>query len=126
MADNGMVFQTTLKEIPVVIDGKNYILRELDGRQKGKYLNQMGSRIVLNDQGKVASFKDYSGLESTLLEVCLYDENGKLVPAIVMNGTEEKKGWPSTVLGKLFDAAQELSGLNEEGRKKQEQDAKNS
>jgi hypothetical protein len=119
VADN-LVFQTTLKEVPVVIDGKNYTLRELNGTQKGKYLNKMGSRIVLNEQGKVASFKDYSGLESTLLEQCLYDTENKLVSAKVIDE------WPATVLGKLFDAAQDLSGLNEEARKKQEQEAKNS
>lgn len=118
MAD--LVFVTTLKEIPVKIDDKDYILRELDGKQKGKYLNKMGSRIVLNEKGQVSSFKDYTGLESSLLSECIYDSDGKLVPASVMDT------WPSTVLTKLFDVAQELSGLNEEGRKKLEAEAKNS
>jgi len=122
----GLAFKTTLKEVPVAIDGNSYILRELDGRQKGKYLNKMGGRIVLNAKGEVASFKDYAGLESTLLSLCLYDSENKLVPATVMDGTEEEQGWPSTMLTGLFDAAQDLSGLNEEARKKQEAEAKNS
>ena len=121
-----LVFETTLKEVPVTVDGKSYILRELDGRQKGKYLNKMGGRIVLNSKGEVSSFKDYAGLESTLLSLCLYGEDGKLVPPSIMDGTPDTTGWPSTVLGKLFDAAQDLSGLNEESRKKQEAEAKNS
>ena len=115
-----LVFETTLKEVPVTVDGKSYILRELDGRQKGKYLNKMGSRIVLNNKGEVSSFKDYAGLESTLLELCFYDEENKLVPSAVMDT------WPSTILTTLFDEAQILSGLNEEARKKQEAEAKNS
>lgn len=115
-----LVFETTLKEVSVTIDSKPYVLRELDGRQKGKYLNKMGSRITLNAKGEVASFKDYAGLESTLLELCLYDNEDKLVPANVM------ETWPSTILTRLFDAAQDLSGLNEEARKKQEAEAKNS
>jgi len=118
MAD--LTFETTLKEVPVTIDAKPYKLRELDGRQKGKYLNKMGGRIVLNNKGEVSSFKDYAGLESTLLELCLYDSSNELVPASVMDG------WPSTILTTLFDAAQTLSGLNEEARKKQEAEAKNS
>ena len=115
-----LVFETTLKEVPVTIDNVVYTMRELDGRQKGKYLNKMGGRIVLNDEGKVRAFKDYAGLESTLLELCLYDNDDKLVPSNIM------EVWPSTVLGKLFDAAQELSGLDEESRKKQKAEAKNS
>ena len=117
---NELTFETTLKEVPVTIDGVAYVMRELDGRQKGKYLNKMGGRIVLNNKGEVSSFKDYAGLESTLLELCVYDSDNKLVPASVMDL------WPSTMLTKLFNAAQELSGLNEEGRKKQEAEAKNS
>jgi hypothetical protein len=113
-------FKTTLKEIPVEIDDKVYILRELDGTQKGKYLNKMGSRIVLNSSGQIQSFKDYSGLETTLLAVCLYDEDDKLVESSVM------QSWPSTVLGGLFDLAQGLSGLDEESKKKLEAEAKNS
>ena len=115
-----LVFVTTLKEIPVVIDGDNYVMRELDGLQKGKYLNKMGSRIILNDEGKVSGFKDYAGLETTLLALCMYSSIGEVVTAAVMNK------WPSSVLGKLFEAAQDLSGLNEESRKKQETEAKNS
>ena len=115
-----LVFVTTLKEVPVEIDGKSHILRELDGHQKGKYLNAMGGRITLNSKGEVASFKDYSGLESVLLSKCLYGEDGVLVATTVMDG------WPSTMLSKLYNTAQELSGLTEESREGQEAEAKNS
>ena len=91
-------FETTLKEVPVTIDSKSYVLRELDGRQKGKYLNKMGGRIVLNSKGEVSSFKDYAGLESTLLSLCLYGEDSKLVPPSIMDGTPDTTGWPSNVL----------------------------
>ena len=113
-------FKTTLKEIPVTIDEKAYVLKELDGLQKGKYLNVMGKRIVLNDQGKVKAFLDYSGLESTLLAVCLYDEEDNLMKI------HEMEKWPSTVLSELFDMAQDLSALKEEARKRMAAEAKNS
>lgn len=115
-----LTFETTLKELPVVIDKENYTLRELDGQQKGKYLNQMGSRIELGADGKVSGFKDYAGLESTLLSLCLYNAEGVPVSKNVIDS------WPSSMLTRLFDAAQELSGLNETGRKAQEDEAKNS
>jgi len=121
-----LTFKTTLKEIPVEIDGKSCVLRELDGHQKGTYLNSMRKRIKLNSKGDIESFVDYSGLESTLLSRCLYDEDGKLIPASVMDGAEGRNGWPSSMLSALFTAAQELSALTEESRKEQEAEAKNS
>lgn len=118
MAD--LVFKTTLKEITLTIDDRNYILRELDGIQKGKYLNSMGGRIKLNSKGEVQAFTDYSGLETSLLRQCLYDDAGELVSADVMNK------WPSSMLSSLFAEAQKLSGLTEEARKDLEAEAKNS
>ena len=113
-------FVLTLKEESVVLDDKDYTLRELDGLQKGKYLNSMGGRLIMNEEGKVSGFKDFAGLESSLLSLCLYDSEGKTVPAAKI------QSWPSSVLSKLFEAAQVLSGLNEEGQKKIEAEAKNS
>jgi hypothetical protein len=118
--DKELVFETTLKELPVTIDSKSYVLRELDGILKGKYLNTMGSRIELGPTGQIKRFKDYSGLETTLLELCLYDDENNLVKTTVM------REWPSTLLTRLFEAAQELSALDEESKKKLEDEAKNS
>jgi hypothetical protein len=116
----GLEFSTTLKQVDVVIDGASYKLKELNGTLKGKYLQSMGSRVVINEQGKVAGMKSYEGLESALLCLCLFDSEDKAVPKVVI----EK--WPSTMLTSLFEAAQELSGLNQEGQEKLEAEAKNS
>lgn len=113
-------FSLTLKTQEVTIDDKTYTIKELDGLQKGKYLNSMGSRIVLNDLGKVVGFKDYAGMETTLLALCLFNDANILVDSKTM------QAWPSSVLGGLFDIAQEVSGLNEKGKKQIEEEAKNS
>lgn len=112
-------FELTLKTEEVVLGVKPYTIKELDGIQKGKYLNSMGSRVILNDQAKVVGFKDYGGLESSLLCLCLYDGE-------ILVDKKTIESWPSTVLTSLFEIAQELSGLNEDSKKKLEDEAKNS
>lgn len=89
---------------------KKYVLRELTAKQRGTYLNSMQNRIIFTD-GKVTGIKDFDGLEASLLSRCLYDESNKLVS---MSDLEE---FPGRVLKKLFEAAQLISGLNEEGVK---------
>jgi len=114
-----LVFETTLKEVPVTIDGKSYILRELDGAGQTKWRGDIGGDITVQMDG-TSTIKNINmeDPELRLLALCIHDAEGKLVPRGVM------AGWPSSVLRKLYDAAQELSGLNEEGRKKQEAEAK--
>ena len=119
MAD--LEFSLKLKEKPVVIidaDGvrKNYTLRELSGRQRGKYFGELGDRMEFDEQGRLKRVKNYEGLESSLLSRCLYDENNQLVKREVI------EDYPASVLAKLFEAAQELSGLGGTA----EADAKNS
>jgi len=113
-------FKTALREHVITIDNKRYSLRELDGLQKGKYMNKMGTKVDLGPDGAIQSFKDYSGLETILLEECLYDENDKLV------STEVMQRWPSSLLTDLFRLAQELSGLTEESNNELRVEAKNS
>jgi len=112
-------FKLTLKEVPVILDGKNHVLRELNGSQKGKYLNKMSKQITLNEKGKISGFKDLAGLETALLSLCLYDEKDVLVPIEIL------ESFPSSVLGKLQEAASELNGLNEKGQEIIEAEVKN-
>lgn len=116
-----LAFVTTLKELAVTIDGKPYLLKELDGKGQSQWRNSLGGDYGIDEDEK-AFIKNINleDPELCLLSLCLYDTEGHLVPRSVM----EK--WPSTILRKLYDAAQELSGLNIKGRKRQEDQAKKS
>jgi len=109
----------TLKVREVKIDDQVYTVRELNGTERGAYLNSVGGRVIINDQGKAVGMKDFTGLEALLLKRCLYGPDGVLV-------TEKTLAtWPASVLGTLFDIAKDLSALNEESKKKVEEEAKN-
>ena len=113
-------FSLELTEQPVSLkakDGvvKKYVLREMTAKQRGAYLNSIQDRVTVVD-GKVTGIKDFDGLEASLLAKCLYTEEGKLV------GISDLNEFPGRVLKKLFEAAQILSGLNEEGAKQAKND----
>ncbi len=108
---NELKFSTVLKEVPVKITGpdgkeKDYTLRELTGKLRDLFLNDMGARVKLT-AGVVESISNFVGLQSGLLALCLFNENDKPVPA------DEIESYPATVVAKLFEVAQELSGLDE-------------
>jgi len=114
-------FELKLKEIPVTLvesGGKEVqcFLRELDGSRKGSYLDQMSDMMDFED-GEVKKIKSFSGLETSLLALCLY-EDGKLMSA-------EKIGtFPATVQTALFNEAQKLSGLEAESKAEAKNDSK--
>lgn len=96
------------KEVELVDDKgevKVYVVRELTGAQRDKFLNIVGNKISYNAQGK-AVVKDFEGFQSNLLINCLYDNNNKLVAA------KEIELWPSSLVNELFKIAQNLSGLD--------------
>jgi hypothetical protein len=113
-------FSLTLQSVEVELDGQPFTVKELDGQGKGQYLSKIGSKIMMDDKGRITGMKDFTGLETNLLSLCLYDGAGVLVPTPVMSK------WPSTVLGKLFEIAQGLSGLSEKAQAEQDAKAKNS
>lgn len=71
----------------------------------------------VNTEGKTEGLTDYEGLQSGLLALCLY-KDGELVAEKVL------QGWPASVLSDLFDAAQELSGLDKGAETKAKNDSK--
>jgi hypothetical protein len=103
-------FNNVLEEIPVTIkmkDGeKKFTLREFVGKDRDAWFNFLGQRATIVD-GKVAEVKDFSGLQSHLLSLCMHDEKGDKV-------TEEfiQDNLKATVIEKLFRAAQKLNGLD--------------
>lgn len=111
-------FSLTLKEVTVSLDDESYVLRELSGKQRDMYLNEIGPRMKFNAEGKTEGLTNYEGLQSGLLALCLYDKDGELVAEKVL------QGWPASVLSDLFDAAQELSGLDKGAETKAKNDSK--
>ena len=105
-------FDIELKEQPVELvspDGtkKDYLLKEMDGRGRDKYMNQLQLNMVMKD-GKPQGLKNYEGLYAELLTKTLFDkESGKFA------SKEFIQGLPARVSSKLFTAAQTLNALNE-------------
>jgi len=100
-------FKLSREELPVILDGKNYKLKELTGKQRDTFLNNVGQRMNFV-AGKAQGMKSYDGLQSSLLALCLYDDADKLV------SEKDIQEYPASVQTKLFKAAQELNGLDEE------------
>jgi hypothetical protein len=105
-------FDIELKEQPVELvnpDGtkKEYILKEMDGRGRDKYMNQLQSNMVMKD-GKPQGLKDYEGMHSSLLVRTLFDkESGKAA------SKEFIQGLPARVTAALFGASQTLNALSD-------------
>ena len=99
-------FELKLKEVPVELSGEKYIIRELTGKQRDKYLDTVAKRVSYVN-GQQAGMTSLSGLQSSLLSMCLIDSEGNNVPENVI------AEYPGSVQSKLFKVAQDLSGLNE-------------
>ncbi len=116
-----LVFTLKLKEVPVEItdeDGaaKNYILRELTSDERSLFLNQLGKNVKVSGSGDgIQSITDHKFLQENLVSKCILDEDRKKITREVI------AKWPAKVVSGLFKAAQELSGLDEDG----ETEAKN-
>ncbi len=118
-----LTFQLNLKEVPVNITDKEgcekiYTLRELTSQQRAKFLNNLGSRVKYTKGGNTKGLNNHEGLQESLLEKCLYNEDGQLIKK------DDLKEWPAGMLSELFEAAQELSGMvdnKEEGEDEEEE-----
>lgn len=92
-----------------------YKLQELDGTERDKYLNVLGSRMKVTGKGIPAGVKDFKDLQADLVSRSLVDADGTQVPVAMI------QRWPVSIQTKLFKMAQKLSALEEESEK----DAKN-
>lgn len=115
-----LVFSLKLEEVPIQITDengveKNYTLVELPSDERSVFLNQTGKKVKTSVDGKVQSITDYKFLQEDLLTKCVIDENREKITR------ETISKWPAKTVSGLFKAAQELSGLDEDG----EAEAKN-
>lgn len=107
---DNLSFDLELEEVPVTIAGEKYVLRELDGKQRDKYLDGLGKRLApAGRDGKAQTVKNFNGLQSSLVCMCLY-KDGEDSPV----DAHTIQTWPARVVAGLFDAASDLSKLGEE------------
>ena len=104
-------FHLEVDSLPVTLvgpDGKeiNFELREMVSSVRDKYLDQLGERMKIGVDGKVAGVRKFDGLQASLLAVCLYDAEGKLVKKEVI------QDWPAGTVSALFQEAQKLNALS--------------
>ncbi len=119
-----LAFQLNLKEVPVKItdlsgEEKTFTLRELTSQQRAKFLNGLGSRVKYTKSGNTKGLNNHEGLQESLLEKCLFNEDNQLVKK------EDLKEWPAGMLSELFEAAQELSGMVDNKENEDEDEEKN-
>ena len=106
-------FDAVCKEIDVVLcdpsdkTEKDYKLKELIGRDRNKYLNKMKNRVKLDGKGQSLGIKTFDGFQADLLKISLFDP--KTDDFVSEDFIEDL---PSSTQMKLFNASQELSGLD--------------
>lgn len=109
-------FSLTRDEQHVTIEGEAYVLIELDGFGRDKYLTNVAGRVRLDKGGNATGLKNFDGMEAGLVALCL-----KKVEGDHRRPVEEKviQSWPGRVVTALFNAARDLSGLDK-GEKQKE------
>jgi hypothetical protein len=101
-----MVFDSiALREVPVRVGTKQYVLREANGEARRRYHNALMKGARLDAEGRPASFGDMADAELVLLQGCLCDASGRQLPMQTL------ASWPGRVLQPLFEKAQEISEL---------------
>ena len=114
-------FTTVLEEQKVKLDSgggvvKEYTLKELTGPQREDFLDNLGTRLRYGDNGKPQGLKKHRGLQASLLKMCLYGDDEKLVAKDFLDTL------PTRTIEGLFKAAQTISGLNEDGAEEAKND----
>jgi hypothetical protein len=89
-------------------------VNELSGPDSEQYQDSIKDRLTVevDDKGKmkVKEIKTFKGTYESLLKLTLRDDKGNLIPA------ETIRTYPASVQKGLFEIAQKLNGLNEEGQ----------
>lgn len=104
-------FKLERKERPLTIDGESYVLQELDGKERDRYLNSLVGRMRTDDKGKPGSIKNFEGLQGTLIAASLrkIEPEGRIHVKL-----ETIQSWPSSLVRRLFDVAKEISSIEED------------
>ncbi len=108
---NPLKYSLAVESVLVTLTGQDgkevtYELREMMASVRDKYLDQLGERMKTGPDGKVSGVKKFDGLQTALLEVCLFDAEGQPVKKAVI------QNWPARLVSSLFDEAQKLNQLS--------------
>lgn len=98
-------------EVPVKIEGKDYILLEASSTVGILYKDRQMQCTQLSDEGNVVKIQGLGALEPYLVSLCLFridPEKGR-VPVSM----ETIKSWPNKVQKKLYKVAREIGELVE-------------
>jgi len=118
MSNEVLSFVLEREERPVTIGGEAYVLIELDGKERDKYLNVLGGRLRHGPDGKAGGVKDFDGLQASLIAASLCKVVGSERVPVKQHIIQS---WPARVVSGLFEAARDLSALDE----KEKDEAKN-
>ena len=116
------VLRFTLKKqtLPVVLETEagevTVHLVEMIGAERDSYLGEMGKKMNYGPDGKPSGLSSFEGLHAMLLTRCLVKETGEKYTV------EEIQAFPSTTQTGLFEAAQELNALGEDGEEEAKKD----
>jgi hypothetical protein len=104
------IFDNLIAEVPVKIQGVDYILREADGEVSTIFQNAQIEGTTFNSAGETLSVKGLANIQPILVSLCLYTTDD--IPIRVP--INKVKSWPSRTVKLLFERAKEISLLNEQ------------
>lgn len=97
-----------LETILFELDGDKYVIKELTGKQRDQYLEEIHKRTRYDKSGKPVGMTSVSNIQGDLLKRCVYNADNVLVPL------EDINGWPSQVVADIYADALRLSKLQPE------------
>lgn len=106
------------RKVKAVIDDdgtvRRFILKEMTGANRDRYLTQQIKKTKFSDAGKPTGLTDVDGIQAGLICKCLYNEEGTMpVPEV------EIAQWPASTQDALFKACQTMNAMNKEGEEKE-------
>lgn len=94
--------------VPVTLrGGKKYTLRTASEEQCRRFDNERSSRMIFDQNGKVAGVRDSGDMRSLLVQMCLRGENDRPV------NMDEVRNMHPKVVANLFETAKKISGIDE-------------
>lgn len=106
-----LIFTLDRAERPVTISNEDYVLIELDGKERDRYLNGLAKRIRTSPDGKSQTVKEFDGLQGSLIVASLRKVTPEGLRPVDIKTVQT---WPARVVKGLFQAAKDLSALNDD------------
>ncbi len=96
----------TLREVPITIGEKKYILREADGDAATAWRNAKSEAITLSSKGKPIGAKGIANSDPVLLSRCLFDCENNRIPL------KEILSWPDKIQKTLVERLLQISEIS--------------